>query len=479
MSILIYLLILAESALFIILFLPFGVLAYAENARREPWQADRVLPGADQRGARMTPWHIVAAIFVILSAIIIPIRRIVVGLDSSGSLAVTELPPVLHLSLIEVSLWLVTLSTLYGPMYAVRLHSRGVHGAVLIGLGLCLFPATILAVTVLELVPVLSSALAFGVVGAVLFPLGTVVPGRRVRTVALTSACVMMLFALSAFASPANPVWLLAAIAMGYTVFRAESKHLFMAHLAKMHAAGRSVLTLPKRAPWKNSKFRTVLFLVVNVACVLALLLTWLIVFGPEESLPAAVFAVAAMPIAAGGALLTALAPTAFGRSRSEIDHAATTFVVVLAAASVVHLSAAPRVEGWVFGDSQLAQLWKPVLAVCAVGGALAIAYATLSGWLCQIRPFMIAIVLPAASLLPSDSFFTFLPEDPLILVPLRLIETGITVIVLAIMWYVFGPGRRTASGSTNAVPQVESESSASTDSIRFEPTADTVTDAR
>ena len=478
MSILIYLLILADSALFIILFLPFGVLACAEIARREPWQADRVLPGADQPGAKMTRWHIVAAIFVILSAIIIPIRRIV-GIPASGSLAVMELPPVLDLSLIEVSLWLVTLSALYGPMYAVRLHSQGVHGAVLIGLGLCLFPAALLAVTVLEQVPGASSALAFGVVGAVLFPLGTVMPGRRVRTVALTSACVMMLFALSAFASPVNPVWLLAAIAMGYTVFRAESKHLFMAHLAKMHAAGRSVLTLPKRAPWKNSKFRTVLFLVVNLACVLALLLTWLIVFGTEESPPAAVFAVVAMSIAAGGALLTALAPTVFGKSRSEIDHAATTFVVVLAAASVVHLFAAPLVEGWVFGDSQLAQLWKPVLAVCAVGGALAIAYTTLSGWLCQIRPFMIAIVLPAASLLPSDSFFAFLPEDTLILETIRLIETWIIVTILAIMWYVFGPGRRTASGSAGAVPQVESESSASTDSIRFESTANTVTDAR
>ena len=478
MSILIYLLLLAESALFIILFLPFGVLAYAEIARREPWQADRVLPGSDQPGARMTRWHIVAAIFVILSAIIIPIRHIV-GLASSGSLAVTELPPVLDLSLIEVSLWLVTLSALYGPMYAVRLHSQGVHGAVLIGLGLCLFPATLLAVTSLELVPGPVSALAFGVVGTILFPLGTVMPGRRVRTVALTFACVMMLIALSDFASPANPVWLLAAIAMGYTVFRAESKHLFMAHLAKMHAAGRSVLTLPKRAPWKNSKFRTVLFLVVNLACVLALFLTWLIVFGPEESLPAAVFAVAAMSIAAAGALLTALAPTAFGHSRSEIDQAATTFVVVLAAASVVHLSAAPRVEGWVFGDSQLAQLWKPVLAVCAVGGALAIAYATLSGWLVQTRPLMIAIVLPAASLLPSDSFFTFLPEDPLKLWDLRLIETGITVIILAIMWYVFGPGRRTVSKPMGAAHQVESESSASTDLTRIESTANSVTDAR
>ena len=480
MSIAYYLLILTDSMAFLILFLPFGVLAFAETVNKEPWHAWELSPRAEQAVARMTRWHIVAAILVSASALVIPLR---LALDVIAgdvvSAAAARSSPVFVMPLIEATLWLVSLSAVFGPMYAVRLHVQRVHGAVLIGLGLCLFPANLLAVTLLNLVPGPSHALAFGVAGAVLLPLGTVMPGRRIRTLALASACVAMLIALSDFASPANPVWLLAAIAMGYTVFRAESKHLFIAHIANMHAAGRSVLTLPKRAPWQTSKFRTVLFLVVNVACVLALLLTWLMGFGPEASTPATVFAVAAMTIAAGGALLTALAPTAFGHSRSEIDYAATTFVVVLAAASAVQLFAAPRVEGWVYGDSQLAQLWKPVLALAAVGGALATAQATLSGWSRQIRPFMIAIVLPAASLLPSDSFFTFLPEDPLIAWSQRLIVAGITAIILAIMWYVFGPGRRTACEPMGATPQVESESSAPTDSVRLESTANTTTDER
>lgn len=446
MSIVLYLLVLAESMLFLILFVPFGILTYAEVARGEPWRADRVRTGAGLRDARIRRWHIVAAILFVASAIIIPFRTIFGSVNSDDIPAVTGLPPVVDLSLIEVSLWLVTLTGIFGPMYAVRLHSRGVPGAVMIGLGLCLFPATLVAVSVFELGSGSASNVALGIVGLILFPLGAVMPGRGVKITVLVSACVVMLIALSDFAGPANPVWLLAAIAMGYTVFRAESKRLFMAHLADMRAAGKSVLTLPKRVKWFTSKFRTVSFIVVNVACVLTMLLTWFVGFAADASLSAPVFAIAAMLIAAGGSLLTALVPMAFGHSRSEIDHAAATFVGVLASASVVHIYAAPLVEGLVFGKAPAVQLWKPVLAAFAVGGALAIVYATLSGRLLQIRPFMIAIVLPAVSLLPSESFFTFRPEDALGLWTQRLVETGIIVVILVIMWYVFGPGRRRES---------------------------------
>ena len=443
MSIALYLLILAESMLFLILFVPFGILTYAEVVRGEPWRADRVRTGAGLRDARIRRWHIVAAILFVASAIIIPFRTIFGSVNSDDIPAVTGLPQVVDLSLVEVSLWLVTLSAVFGPMYAVRLHIRGVHGAVLVGLGLCLFPATLLAVSMLELGSGPAPTIALGIVGLVLFPLGVVMPGRRTKIAVLVSACVVMLTALSDYASPANPVWLLAALAMGYIVFRAESKHLFMAHLADMRAAGKSVLTLPKRVKWINSKFRTVAFIVVNVACVLAMLLTWLVGFATEASLSVAVFAIAAMLIAAVGALLTALVPMAFGHPRSEIDHAAATFVVVLAAASVVHIYAAPLVEGLVFGKAPAVQLWKPVLAVFAVGGALTITYATLSGRMREFRPLMIAVVMPAVSLLPSESFFSFRPEDTLDLWTQRLIETGIIVVMLAIMWYAFGPGRR------------------------------------
>lgn len=446
MSFGLYLLVLTDSMAFLILFVPFGLLAYAETRCDEPWHPWELSPRYERAAARMTRWHIVAAILVVASAVVIPIRlafdAAVGGIGSSDEATSN---PAIVFPLAEVSLWLVTLSAVYGPMYAVRLHVQGVRGAELIGLGLCLFPATLLSVTLLPTGSGPTSTLALGVVGAVLFPLGAVAPGHRIKAAVLISACVLMLIALSDFASPANPVWLLAAIAMGYMVFRAETKHLFSEHAARVQASAKVVLTLPKRVKWITSKFRTVSFMVVSFACVLAMLLTWLVGFA-VASLPAAFFAIAALLIAAGGALLTALVPMAFGHSRSEIDHAAATFVVVLAAAAVVHIYAAPLVEGWVFGTAPAVQLWKPVLAVFAVGGALAVAYATLSGRMRELRPLMIAVVMPAVSLLPSESFFSFRPEDTLDLWTQRLIETGIVVVMLAIMWYVFGPGQRRVS---------------------------------
>ena len=447
MSIALYLLVLADSMAFLILFVPFGLLAYAETRCDEPWHPWELSPRYERAVARTTRWHIVAAILVVASAVVIPIRLVfdnfAVDVESP---AIASSGPAYVMPLIEVSLWLVTLSAVYGPMYAVRLHVQGVRGAELIGLGLCLFPATLLSVTLLATGSGPTSTLALGVVGAVLFPLGAVVPGHRIKAAVLISACVLMLIALSDFASPANPVWLLAALAMGYMVFRAETKHLFSEHAARVQASAKVVLKLPKRVKWITSTFRTVAFIVVNAACVLAMLLTWFVGFATDASLPALAFAIAAMLIAAVGALLTALVPMAFGHSRSEIDHAAATFVAVLAAASVVHIYAAPLVEGLVFGKAPAVQLWKPVLASFAVGGALAVAYATMSGRMREFRPFMIAVVMPAVSLLPSESFFTFLPEDTLDLWSQRLIETGIIVAMLAIMWYVYGPGQRRVS---------------------------------
>ena len=448
MSFGLYLLVLTDSMAFLILFVPFGLLAYAETRCDEPWHPWELSPRYERAVARMTRWHVVAAILVVASAVVIPIRlafdAAVGGIGSSAE--ESALNPAIVFPLAEASLWLVTLSAVYGPMYAVRLHIQRVRGAELIGLGLCLFPATLLSVTLLATGSGPTSTRALGIVGAVLFSLGVVMPGHRIKTALLISACVLMLIALSDFASPANPVWLLAAIAMGYMVFRAETKHLFSEHAARVQASAKVVLRFPKRVKWITSKFRTVAFIVVNVACVLAMLLIWFVGFAADASLSDAAFAIAAMLIAAGGALLTALVPMAFGHSRSEIDHAAATFVVVLAAAAVVHIYAAPLVEGLVFGKAPAVQLWKPVLSVFAVAGALAVAYATLSGRMREFRPFMIAVVMPAVSLLPSESFFTFLQEDTIDLWTQRLIETGIVVVMLAIMWYAFGPGQRRVS---------------------------------
>ena len=456
MSIAYTLLIVADSVAFLVLFVPFGVLAFAETVCKEPWHAWELSPRAEQTVARMTRWHIIAAILAVASALIIPLRLALdVVIGDIASATETRSSPDYVIPLIEATLWLVSLSAVFGPMHAVRLHVQHVHGAELIGLGLCLFPATLLAIDIFELGPDPAFLLVFGIVGVVLFPLGTVIPGRWVKTVMLTSACAAMLVALADYSIAANPVWLLAAIAMGYTVFRAETKHLFMVRLANFQADATATLAIPTRVTRTTSKFQAVVFLVVNVACVLALLLAWRIGLGTGASQQAVAFALVALSIATMGALTTALVPMAFGHSRLEIDYAASTFVLAVATASVLHLIATPEVVDWASGNSQAAQIWKPVLGTFACAGALTIALTTLTGRVRQIRPLMIAIVLPAVLLLPSDSFFTFIREDTLIVWAQRLLETGITAIILGLMWYVFGPGRRR---SIPPVPRAQRE---------------------
>lgn len=420
-----------------------------DEARWYPAIEKRRPPSPDLSSPRMTRWHIIAAALMI-GSVLMPSFQLACRLTTSDT-CLTELGgpfELLGFAFTEVFLWSITLPALYGPMYAVRLHRNRFRAPELIGLGLCLLPVTLLVITsfVLGIDP--ESTLAVGIAGVILFPLGLALPGRMAKALVLTTASIAMLVALSDFVGPANPVWLLAAIAMGYTVFRAEWKHLVEASRASDQLLS-PVVTAPdageeSKRPELSHAARTVTFVVVNIACIVALWQVLRIGFGADESAPAAVFALAGLAIAACGALLTTLVPTAFGRARLDVDHAAATFVVVLVAAVVMHLIATPPV----MIDSYLGMStgWKPVLGTFACIGALTIALTTLTGRERQIRPFMMGIILPAAFLLPSDSFFTFLlREDTLLVWSQRLLEAAITATILAIMWYVFGPGRRRA----------------------------------
>ena len=431
----------AEWFAFVVLFLPFGVLALAELVRAAKLPGMEGVPSDDPPGARMTRWHVVAAFLLIGSMLLTPLPIACAFLSGSRCVVGSW-----YLIAIEATLWFMTLSILFGPMYAVRLHRQRVHAAELIGLGVCLFPAT-LWIGVAAINNGDSQLLsASGAAGAALFLLGLAIPFRWVKTLVLAMSCVMMLLALAEFSGPSISVWLLTAIAMGYTVFRAEWKlsawePSALVQTSSQEAAASDSADMSRRGRWRDGTVRIASFLAVNAVCAAALFLISRVGFGAEGSPPATVYALAGLAIAAVGALLTALAPAAFGRP----DHVAAMFVTILTAAAVLHILAAPRVMGFDQSTTAFVQLWKPVLVAVACSGALAIAFTTLTGKLRQIRPFMIVIVLPAAFLLPSDSFFTFGPGDSAIAWAQRALETGITVTMLAIMWYIFGPGRRRA----------------------------------
>ena len=435
----------AEWFAFIVLFLPFGVLALAQLVRAAKLPGMEGVPSDDPPGARMTRWHVFAAFLLIGSMLLTPFP-IACDFLSGNSCAVGGW----YVIAIEATLWFMTLSILFGPMYAVRLHRQRVHAAELIGLGVCLFPAT-LWIGVAAINNGDSQLLsAPGVAGAVLFLLGLAIPFRWVKTLVLASSCVMMLFALAEFSGPSISVWLLTAIAMGYTVFRAEWKlsawePSALVQTSSQEAAASDSAGMLRQGGWSDGTVRIASFLAVNAVCIASLLLISRVGFGAEGSAPDTVYALTGLAIAAVGALFTAVAPAGFGRPRSGSDHAAAAFVAILAAAAVLHILGAPRVMGFDESTSAFVQIWKPVLVAAACSGAMAIAFTTLAGKLRQIRPFMVAIVLPAAYLLPSDSFFTFGPGDSAIAWAQRALETGITVTMLAIMWYIFGPGQRRA----------------------------------
>lgn len=427
----------------VVLLLPFGVLVLAEVAG-----VGGIWGRVGTPGKRMIWWHVVAGFLLVGSTLMVPISS-ACDLLSMGRCSLGDW----FLVTSETTLWLWTLSIVYGPMYAVRLRQQDVRAAEFIGLGVSLLPATFWALGAFnsDIEPSVSSAIV--VVGAATYLVGLTVRWVGAKVAILASSCVVMLLGLTAVSGPNNPFWIFAAFAMGYAVFRAEWKRRLnktcpTVQESMQEASESKAPMTSERAAWIPGK-RTSTFIVVNAACILALFLIWWIGFGTGASAPAAVFALVGLATAAAGALLTTLTPMAFGHARFDIDHAAAAFIVVFVAAVVMHMIAVPHVKE--VGYLGIEAGWKPVLVSFAFLGALAISVATLTGKLREVRPFMIAIVLPAAFLLPSDSFFTFPSDDSFLTWTERLIETGIAVVLLSIMWYVFGPGRRRESEQTVA----------------------------
>lgn len=459
MTIVLAVLFITEWLGFILLVLLFGALGFAEIARAAPSRKYDRFPSADSPGARMTRWHVVALMLVVGNALVLSFGLACEFATSDGcSNALDGIPLIVQYPAAELVAWLLAWPALYGPMYAVRLQRNRVRAAELIGLGMMVLPVSLFAIaqnfdprTGSESTSMLATA------GLALYALCMVLPRHWAKALVLSTSCIAMLVALSDVVGPTNPVWLLAVVAMGYTVFRAEWKHMASipqetVRVFEPASVGQVDLADAPRSSLQATTIRAGTFLIVCVACIVALSLVWRTGFASEESAPAAVFAVAALAIAACGSLLTMLAPTAFGQARLEIDHAAATFVVVLVSAAVMHFIAAPPVM--VDSYFGMAAGWKPVLVTIACIGALGITVTTLTARERQIRPFMIAIVLPAAFLLPSDTIFTFLRDDSFLVWTQRLIETGIIVAILAIMWFVYGPGRRVSSERSDAVTE-------------------------
>ena len=449
-----------QSMAFVVLWLPFGILTVAQLVRAASSPGTEGLPNWAYTVGSSKGWHIAAVCLVACTAIVSGVRYAITSDTAvSGLASAVEARQHIDFALFEAHIWLVTVSSVYSFFYLGRLHQNGVPHAEFLWFGVCVIPATIFALSSFTpgefLFDSTSNAGGFdgipvvGIAGIVLCLVAVLIPRSVLKVCIWTLSCVAILVALSYLVGPSNPVWLFAIIAAGYATYRIEWKAMLRAGHTNTRPESRGNFgTDPQRATEAISGSattvrRTVAFLAVLTVAVSAMVLVS--GSGPllNGTLPAVFVALLSLTIAAMGAAATAIASTALGVRGSRIDDAAATFVVLLAVASIIHLIGAPEVEGVMFGTSASAQFWKPVLGSFAGLGASVVAYTTLTGKARQVRPFMVATVIPAAFVLPSAGFFAFVPDDPATAWLERAIEAGITMAMLSLMWYAFGPGRR------------------------------------
>ena len=451
-----------QSMAFVVLWLPFGIVTVAQLVSAASSPGKEGLPNSDYSVGRSKRWHIAAVCLVACTALVSGVRYAITSDTAVSSLAsAVDAGLPIDFALTEALLWLVVGSAVYSFFYLGRLHQNGVRHAEFLWFGVCVIPATVFALFTFTpggfLFDSTSNAGGFdgipvvGAAGIASYLLAVLIPRGVLKVCIWILSCATILVALSYIVGPWHPVWLFAMIAAGYAVYRIEWKAALRAGQTSAHTVSHGDFgTEPQHATEADRESpstvrRTVVFLIVLTVGVSVLVL---VAGSVNGTVPAVFVALLSLTIAAMGAAATLIVTTALGARGSRIDDAASTFVVLLAVASIIHLIGAPEVEGVMFGTSASAQFWKPVLGSFAGLGASVVAYTTLTGKARQVRPFMVATVIPAAFVLPSAGFFAFVPDDPATAWLERAIEAGITMAMLSLMWYVFGPGRRSRRAS-------------------------------
>ena len=203
---------LVESMSFVLLFLPFGVLAAVQTVRsvKSPGQPNFHTPIVGLKS-----WHVVALILVIWSVVVIVARSAVA--DWIWGRAV-------FLVVTELSVWSVFAPMVFGLLYVGRLKRSGVPNAGLMGLGVCLIPATVFVLTPTNPANDAGVPTAIGAVGIIAYGASLLAPrgSGRFKTATFALACFALILSLSGWVGPANSMWLFFSIAAGYSAYRIE-----------------------------------------------------------------------------------------------------------------------------------------------------------------------------------------------------------------------------------------------------------------
>lgn len=442
-------LLLLEAMAFVALWLPFGIVTVAQLVRAASSPGREGLPTVEHPGGNMRRWHVVAVCLVTSAAIASGIQY-ALGPDTALDDVDLAVAPgqFVDFALIKVSLWIASASLIFSFLYLGRLVQHGVPYAEILWFGVCVIPATMFALSTYASAANHGGAVSLGAAGCVSYILAVLMPRGKLKVAVWAVSCGAIAMSVSDFVGPWNPVWLFLVIAAGYATYRLEWKSMSRADSASTRTASKDDSgscaqgNSTSRGKTAAKTRRAVAFMSVLAVGAVALVLVARV--GPvlDGAVPAVLVALLSLTIAAIGAGAASVVTTAIGVRGSRVADAATMFVVLLAVASVIHLAVAPGAQGSVFGASGSAQFWKLVLGVFATVGAAVIAYTTLTGKACQVRPFMVATVLPAAYLLPSAELIVYIPEDAAVAWLQRAIEAGITLGMLSLMWYALGPGR-------------------------------------
>lgn len=442
-------LLLLEAMAFVALWLPFGIVTVAQLVRAANSPGREGLPRDEHPGGNMRRWHIVAVCLVASAAIASGIQYALGPETVPDDVDLTVAPgQFVDFALIKVSLWIATVSLIFSFLYLGRLVQHGVPYAEILWFGVCVTPATMFALSTYASAANHGGAVLLGAAGCVSYIAAVLMPRGKLKVAVWAVSCCAIAMAVSDFVGPSNPVWLFMVIAAGYATYRLEWKSMSRADSTSTRTESKDDLwpiaqgNSTSRGKSIATTQRVVAFLSVLAVGGASLALIARGVPVLDGAVPAVLVALLSLTIAAIGAGSIVVATTAIGVRGSRVADAATMFVVLLAVASVIHLAVAPGAQGSVFGASGSAQFWKLVLGVFATVGAAVIAYTTLTGKACQVRPFMVATVLPAAYLLPSAELIVYIPEDAAMAWLQRALEAGITLGMLSLMWYTLGPGR-------------------------------------
>lgn len=444
-----YYLVRSDSLAFIALSTPIALLVLWQHGEAARQTGLTGAPRIDPPSANLARWHW-AAVWFVLGTSLFGAAYSICTRPEAGICGdePTIARTFVALGMLEVLIWAWLASIPLALLYLDRLARRGISHAVVLGFGVILLPLFGGLWTTFWIDGHGGDATVYlGWVGMIGFLAAIAMPNAKVKVAVWTVSCIVLLAVATDTLGPVNPVWLFAVLAFGYAAYRIVWKtSLLKLPNGPQEPESDETMASSDASPTANGEppylRRLIAFVAVNALLVVVVWMisrTW---NEPNIEVPTPIMATVYILIAMVGALL--LAWWLRGRFGQQVakDDAAATFVLALVTASVIHISATPEVTGWVYGASTLAQFWKPTLIAFACAGTTGIVLTTLTGSATQIRPFMVALILPAAFILPSESFFDGDRGASMLDWLTRFLEAAITMAGVWLMWYGFGPGR-------------------------------------